>query len=391
MTKMMTNSTKLDNPRTVIIAAGLLLLVLGGLIISRPSAAPAAGGKQAIAVDTAIVTKRDIPIYISGLGTVQALYTVTISPRVDGELMKLGFTEGQMVKAGDLLAQIDPRPYQAALDQAVANKAKDVALLTNAKMDLERYKDLAPEEFTSKQTLDTQRALVAQTEAQIASDQAQIDNAKTQLSYTTIRSPIAGRTGIRLVDPGNILHTANGTGIVVVTQVQPISLVFTLPAEALQQVNQAMSKGALGVAALSRDGKTALGDGTIGVIDNLIDQTTGTMKLKASFPNKENRLWPGDFVNAKVLIENRKGALTIPSTAVQRNQQGVFTYVVKADNTVDMRPIKIGADANDFTIVESGLNEGERVTISNQYRLQPNALVKVSDTTPKAPPGTKAP
>lgn len=370
---------KLKSPRTVFVAMGLLLLAILWLAGSKPSAAPAAAAKQAIAVDTALVTKRDVPIYIGGLGTVQALYTVTISPRVDGELMKLGFTEGQIVKPGDLLAQIDPRPYQAALDQAVANKAKDVALLTNAKIDLERYKNLAPEAFTSKQTLETQRALVAQIEAQIASDQAQIDSAKTQLSYTTIRSPIAGRTGIRLVDPGNIVHAANATAIVVVTQVQPISLIFTLPADALQQIHQAMLKSSLSVTAISRDGKTSLGEGTIGVIDNLIDQTTGTMKLKASFPNKENRLWPGDFVNAKVLIETRRGVLTIPSAAVQRGQNGMFVYVVRADSTIEMRPVKIGQDEDNVTIVEQGLKEGERVTTNNQYRLEPDALIKMND------------
>lgn len=386
----MTNSIKLTGSRVVFLIGGLLLLALIILLVKTPSAAPTPAVRQAITVDSAVVTRRDMPIYISGLGTVQAFYTVTISPRVDGELMKVTFTEGQIVKAGDLLAQIDPRPYQAALDQAVANKAKDVALLTNAKIDLERYQNLAPEEFTSKQTLETQRALVAQTEAQIASDQAQIDSSKTQLSYTTIRSPIAGRTGIRLADPGNILHTANATAIVVVTQVQPISVVFTLPADALQPIHLAMSKSVLGVAAISRDGTTPLGDGTIGVIDNEIDQTTGTMKLKAIFPNKENRLWPGDFVSTKVLVETRRGALTIPSSAVQRGQNGVFVYVIRADSTVEMRPIKIGEDLNDVTIVEQGLKEGERVTTNNQYRLQPNAIIKINDASPKTD-GNKAP
>ncbi len=255
---------------------------------------------------------------------------MTISPRVDGELLSLGFTEGQTVKPGDLLAQIDPRPYRAALDQAIAVKAKDAALLANARLDLQRYETLAPEELTSKQTLETQRALVAQDQAQVESDQAAIDNARTNLAYTTIRSPIQGRTGIRLTDPGNILHAANSTGIVVVTQVQPISVIFTLPADALYSVNRALASGAVAVTALSRDGKTLLGTGTVKLIDNQIDQTTGTIRLKGVFPNQDNKLWPGDFVNARVMVETRHDALTIPSAAIQRGPNGVFAYVVQA-------------------------------------------------------------
>jgi multidrug efflux system membrane fusion protein len=391
--------TVAKKPRVVLFSVGtLFLLAMTVYGADKQSNTPAgnsvAASLQAIRVETAVATRADVPIYVDGLGTVQAFYTVTVSPRVDGELMKLGFTEGQMVKSGDMLALIDPRPYRAALDQAIAAKAKDAAQLANAKVDLKRYADLAPEEFTSKQTLDTQRTLVAQIEAQLAADQAGIDSAQTQLDYTTIRSPIPGLTGIRLVDPGNILHAATATGIVVVTQVQPISVIFTLPADSLQAVRKAMASGTVSVTALSRNGKAQLGSGSVSLIDNQIDQTTGTMRLKATFPNKESKLWSGDFVNARVLLQTRQHVLTIPSTALQRGPDGVFAYVVKADNTIEMRPLTLGEETGAVSIVEKGLQEGERVTTSNQYRLQPNAHVQVmtaNNAAAKASGGSGAP
>jgi membrane fusion protein, multidrug efflux system len=368
-------------PRIAMIAAGVILLLIvavyGATDTPSKARSSAVNSPQPIRVETALVARKDVPIFVEGLGTVQAFYTVTITARVDGELVSLGFTEGQMVKPGDLLAQIDPRPYQAALDQAIATKDKDTALLANAKRDLERYISLAPEEFTSEQTLETQRSLVAQLEAQVVGDQAAIDNAKTQLSYTTIRSPIYGRTGIRLTDPGNIVRAATATGIVVVTQVQPISVVFTLPADALLAVNKAMAAGPLSVTAISRDGKNVLGTGTVALIDNQIDATTGTMRLKAIFPNKENSLWPGDFVNARLLLQTRHDALTIPSTAVQRGPDGVFAYVVTGNSTVQVRPLQVSEESGALTIIAKGLQEGERVTTSNQYRLQPGTQVRI--------------
>jgi multidrug efflux system membrane fusion protein len=380
-------------PRVAMIAAGLVLLVIaavyGASDTPPKSGPPAPAPAQPIRVETAQATRRDVPIFLEGLGTVQAYYTVTITPRVDGELLSLGFTEGQTVKPGDVLAQIDPRPYQAALDQAVAMKGKDTAMLANARRDLERYISLAPEEFTSEQTLETQRSLVAQLEAQIVGDQAAIDNAKTQLSYTTIKSPIYGRTGIRLTDPGNIVHAATSTGIVVVTQVQPISVIFTLPADSLLPVRQALTAAPLPVTAVSRDGKNVLGSGQVELIDNQIDQATGTMRLKAKFPNKDNSLWPGDFVNARVLVQTRHDALTVPSTAVQRGPDGVFAYVVKADETVEMRRLQVGEESGAVTIVQKGLQEGERVTTSNQYRLQPGSHVRVVEA-PAASPAAGA-
>jgi multidrug efflux system membrane fusion protein len=362
---------------TIVVVVLLAIIVVYALVRVFGSSKPANAAPQPIRVETATAKRMDIPVIIDGLGTVQALYTATVSPRVDGELVNVGFVEGQTVKKGDTLALIDPRPYQAAYDQAVAAKAKDVAQLANARRDLERYVELAPEEFTSKQTLDTQRALVAQLQAQIEGDQAAIDGAKTQLDYATIRSPIAGRTGIRMTDPGNIVHAANATPIVVVTQVQPISVVFTLAAENLQAVKAAMAAAPVTVAAISRDGRTSLGSGTVGLIDNQIDQTTGTMKLKASFPNQDNKLWPGDFVNARVLLQTRRGVLTIPDTAIQRGPDGQFAYVVKPDSTVEIRPLQLGEESGGFTVVAKGLQEGETVTTTNQYRLQAGAKVQV--------------
>src|SRR5580658_7876800 len=256
----------------------------------------------------AAATHADVPIDLTGLGTVQALYTVTVTARVDGELQKIGFTEGQTVHKGDLLAQIDPRPNQAAYSQAVATKAKDAALLANAKRDLERYTVLQPQDLASKQTVDTQRAMVDQLAAQLQVDQAVIDNARTQLDYTRITSPINGRTGIRLIDPGNIVRAAATTGIVVVTQVQPIAVIFTLPEEELATVSEALSAGPLKV---SRDGNTELDEGTLSLIDNEIDQTTGTARLKAIFNNAHNTLWPGQYVNARVLVRTERNALTL--------------------------------------------------------------------------------
>jgi multidrug efflux system membrane fusion protein len=373
------NQFSKNQKRAALLGLGLVaLVVLTWRIVHKPADAAGRAAPQPIAVDTAAVSHADVPIYLQGLGTVQAFYTVTVTARVDGELQKIAFTEGQTVRKGDLLAQIDPRPNQAAYDQAVATKAKDESLLANAKRDYDRYTQLQPQNLASKQTVDTARALVDQLTAQLQVDQAIIDNARTQLDYTRITSPINGRTGIRLIDPGNIVHAAGTTGIVVVTQVQPISVVFTLPEEQLSAVGAALATGPVPVTTLSRDGSTVLDQGTLTLIDNEIDQTTGTARLKATFINANNTLWPGQYVNARVLIRTEHNALTLPTAAVQLGPNGPFTYVVKNDSTVEVRPLKIGAESGGMTVVTDGLAFNERVVTSNQYRLQPGAHIRAN-------------
>jgi multidrug efflux system membrane fusion protein len=363
----------------------LAALVIAAVIIvtwlsvkHEPADAATQHASPPVAVDTAAVTQADVPIYLQGLGTVQAFYTVTVTARVDGELQKIGFVEGQKVHKGDLLAQIDPRPNQAAYEQAVATKAKDTAQLANARRDLERYTVLQPQDLASKQTVDTQHALVDQLSAQLQIDQAQVDNARTQLAYTRITSPIDGRTGIRLIDPGNIVHATDTTGIVVVTQVQPIAVIFTLPAEDLGAVGAALAAGPVKVITVARTGGAELDEGTLSLIDNQIVQATGSARLKAIFNNPHNTLWPGQYVDVRVLVRTDRNALTVPSTAVQLGPNGPFTYVVKNDSTVEARPLKTGNDSNGVTIVTAGLTLNEQVVTTNQYRLQVGARVRTT-------------
>jgi multidrug efflux system membrane fusion protein len=357
----------------------VLIAVAAGSWLTRAPAretgppAPPTG----VPVEVALVTRATVPLYLEGLGNVQAFYTANITARVDGELQSVAFVEGQTVKRGQLLAQIDPRPNQAALDQAVATEAKDAAQIESAKSDLERYVQLAPQNLASKQTLDQQRALVAQLQAQLKVDKAVIDNARTQLDYTRIVSPIDGRTGIRKVDPGNNVHASDTNGIVVVTQVQPIAIVFTLPEDDLLAVNHALTAGAVKVTALSRDGQTELDKGTLSLVDNQIDPATATMRLKAVFPNHDNSLWPGQFVNVRVLVQEQQGVMTVPSSAIQHGPDGLFTYVVRNDSSVEVRPLKISTDSEGVVVVTDGLKLGERVVTTNQYRLQPGAHVRV--------------
>jgi membrane fusion protein, multidrug efflux system len=374
----------------VAIAIVAVLVVVARVILHKPADAATRKAPPAIAVEIVAVTHTDVPIYLQGLGTVQAFYTATVTSRVDGELQKIAFTEGQNVKKGDLLAQIDPRPNQAAYSQAVAVKAKDVAQLDNSKRDLERYTQLQPQDLASKQTVDTARATVEQLTAQIQVDQALIDNAHTQLDYTRITSPINGRTGIRLVDPGNIVHAADTTGIVVVTQLQPISVIFTLPEEDLPAVSAALAAGQVPVTSVSRDGGQVLDTGALMLIDNQISTATGTAKLKAAFTNANNTLWPGQYVNARVLVRIERNAVTVPSAAVQRGPNGVFAYVVKSDSTVEARPLQVGDDSNGLTVIKGGLQPNEQVVTTNQYRLQPGAHVRNAQTANANPPAAKA-
>jgi membrane fusion protein, multidrug efflux system len=302
---------------------------------------------------------------------------VTIHSRVDGEIVKIAFTEGQDVKTGDLLAQIDPRPLQAALDQAKAKLAQDEAQLENAKLDLARYEALGQKEFASRQSVDTQAATVRQLEATIRGDQAAIDSAQVQLGYATITSPIDGRTGVRLVDQGNIVHASDATGLVVITQLKPISLIFTLPEENLPAINQAMAEGPLAVVALSRDEKDRYGEGRLSLVDNQIDQSTGSIRLKATFPNDNLALWPGQFVNARLLLRTQRNVVTVPSDAVQRGAQGMYAYVVKPDSTVALQPLQVGQISAGTAVIESGVEEGQRVVVAGQYRLQPGTKVEL--------------
>jgi len=374
--------------RWVLLAAGAFALVLIAWLLSpgrsRTLAAPQAGS-PGIAIDVATATRTDVPVYFEGLGTVQAFYTVKITARVDGELQRVAFVEGQTLKRGDLLAQIDPRPFQAALDEAIATQAKDNAQLANAKQDLERYMVLAPQDLASKQTVDTQRALVAQLEAQLKADQAAIENARTQLSYTTITSPINGRTGIRLVDPGNIVHASDTTGIVVMTQLQPIAVIFTLPEASLEELSDAMRAGPVSVAALSQGAGKELDRGTVSLIDNQIDQTTGTIRLKAVFPNPKLKLWPGQFVNLQLLVRTDVNALTIPAAALQRGPEGTFVYLLRPDSTVTEQLVTVANNSERIAIVTQGLEAGQQVVTSNAFRLQSGTLVRVRTSTAKPP------
>ena len=334
-----------------------------------------------IPVLVATAAQQDVPIFLDALGTVQAFNTVTIKPMVDGPLLAVNFAEGQAVKKGDLLAQIDPRTYQAALDQAVAKKAQDEAQLANARLDLARYAKLVANNYTSGQQADTARAQVAQLEAQVKQDQAQIDSARTQLSYTTIASPLDGRTGMRQVDAGNIVHAADTTGIVVLTQLQPISVVFTLPQQTLDQVTKAMAQGEAKVLAYAQGatGSPAglLDTGTLTVLDNQVDPTTGTIKLKATFPNPGNRLWPGAFVGTQVQVDTAKNAVVVPPAAVQRGPRGAYVYVANTDGSTTRRDVTVGHEDAQQSIIAEGVKTGEKVVVDGASRLNDGSKVTI--------------
>lgn len=336
---------------------------------------------QPIPVLVATAEQKDVPIFLDALGTVQAFNTVTVKPMVDGPLMTVNFTEGQDVKTGDVLAQIDPRTYQAALDQATAKKAQDEAHLANARLDLARYTKLAANNYTSAQQADTARALVAQDEALVQQDQAQIDNARTLLGYTTIASPIDGRTGMRQVDAGNIVHASDTTGMVVITQLQPISVLFTLPQQTLAAVAQAMAQGAAKVLAFAQ-GATGtqsgiLDTGTLTVLDNQVDPTTGTIKLKATFPNPANRLWPGAFVGVQLQVDTAKDATVVPPAGVQRGPRGAYVYVVNADNSTTRRNVTVGHEDARASIITDGVKPGDKVVIDGASRLNDTSKVTI--------------
>jgi len=329
-------------------------------------------------VSVAAVVRQDVPLYLSGLGTVQASFTVGIHPQVDGKLQEVLFTEGRHVKKGEVLAKIDPRLYQAALDQAKAKKAQDEALLVAAEKDLKRFKDLALKYVEPQQNVDRQQGTVDQLKAAIAADEAMIESAQTNLDYTNITAPSDGRMGVRLIDPGNVVHASDSASIATLTLTQPIAVLFTLPARTLQDVRDAMARGPVEVVAFDQDNRQALSTGKLLLIDNVIDQSTATIRLKAMFPNEDERLWPGEFVNARLLAETRSNAIVVPSSAVQRGPQGLFAWVVTATDTVESRSIEVGPSTNDLTIITSGLGEGERVVTAGQYKLKKGVAVTVA-------------
>ncbi|WP_084803176.1 efflux RND transporter periplasmic adaptor subunit, partial [Bradyrhizobium sp. NAS80.1] len=331
-----------------------------------------------VAVVTAPVVRQDVPVNVTGIGSVEAFNTVTVRARVDGILEKIAFTEGQEVKAEDLLAQIDPRVYEARLSQAQGVKAKNEAQLANAKLDLDRAVKLG--QFATQQAVDTARALVRQLEGSLQTDQANIDAAALDLEYTSIRAPIAGRTGVRLIDAGNFVRARESSGIVIITQLEPIYVSFSLPQQYLETVQQALAKRLVPVVALDADGKRALEEGALSVLDNRIDAQTGTIKLKATFANAHRKLWPGQFVNVRVRLDTVKDGTVVPSAAVQRNASGTFAYVVDQDNRVEMRPIRVGQVDDIVAVVEAGLEPGQQVVITSQEQLRPGASVIPSET-----------
>ena len=342
------------------------------------AAAPGIPAAPAIPVIATRVESQNVSDYLAGLGTVQAFNRVTIHVRVDGELQDISFTEGQFVHAGDVLARIDPRPFQAALDQARARKAQDQALLISAQKDLVRAKTLIDKNFQTQQVVDQTQARVDQLIATVDADQAMINNAETQLSYTTIVSPLDGRMGIRLIDKGNLVHASDPGGLVVITQVHPIAVIFSLPQDYLQNITAAMKQGELAVTAYSRDNATKLGEGTLLLIDNKIDAATGTLRLKASFPNPDDALWPGQFVNARLELAMRRGAVAVPAQVIQRGPNNLYAYVIRQDHTVERRSIKVGPVRDGLAVIESGLTRGENVVVDGQFKLRPGAKVAVT-------------
>ena len=376
-------------------AAGFYGLQAPASSAGKKPGPPGSATGQAIPVLTAAATLADVPEYLDALGTVQAFNTVNIKAMIDGPLVEVRFVEGQDVKTGDVLARIDPRSYQAALDQAVAKKAQDEASLANARVDLARYQKLAATAYTSGQTSDTQKALVAQDVAQVQQDQAQIDTARTNLSYTTIVSPLDGRTGIRQVDQGNIVHAADTTPLVVITQLRPISVVFTLPQQTLPDVAAAMHAGTPEVLAFPQGDVTTqrapVDRGELAVLDNTVDQNTGTIKLKATFPNANLTLWPGGFINVRLLVHLERGVVTVPPVAVQRGPAGAFAYVVAADSTAVRRALTVGHEDESVSVVLAGLQPGERVVTDGSSRLTDGAHVSVAAGSEPAQVSTEPP
>jgi multidrug efflux system membrane fusion protein len=371
--------------RVLIVSTAIIALAGAGAwyALARPEPQRASRtSAAAVPVTVAVAEKQDMPIYLTGLGAVQASFTVGIRPQVDGKLEQVLFKEGEHVRKGDVLAKIDPRLYQAALDKAKASKAQDDAQLISAQKDLRRSRTLVDKSFQTQQVVDQQQAKVDQLIASIDADQAAIETAQTQLDYTSIVAPSDGRMGVRMIDPGNIVHASDSAPIATLTLTKPAAVLFTLSARSLNDVRDAIARGPVEVTALSQDNRRTLGKGTLLLIDNMVDQASATMRLKAMFDNEDEQLWPGDFVNARVSLEVRHDALTVPSAAVQRGPDGIFTWVVGEDDVVQARPITSGPTTGDRTIITSGLAAGERVVVNGQYKLRQKAKVTVTQPAP---------
>jgi multidrug efflux system membrane fusion protein len=383
--------------RRLLLAFCVLLLIggAGGLFWkpagNAPGAADAARRRDmAFPVTAAPAHAGDIEVYVEGLGNVTPRNLVTVKSRVDGQLMRLAFTEGQMVRRGELLAEIDPRPFEVQLAQAEGQLLRDEALLKNAQLDLNRYRTLLAQDSIAKQQFDTQEALVRQYEGAVKVDRGQVDSARLQLSYARITAPVSGRVGLRQVDPGNMIHASDSNGLVVLAQLQPITVVFSLPEDAVQRIMPRLSAGeSLPVLAYDREKRNLLATGTLLTVDNQIDPATGTFKLKAEFANDDNRLFPNQFVNARMRLETRRQVLLVPSAAIQRGSQGTFVYVVKDDHTVSVRPVQTGPSQGEETLVEHGLASGERVVTDGVDKLREGARVQLVTPSGKAEAGKK--
>jgi multidrug efflux system membrane fusion protein len=380
-------STSLFRPVLGVLLAAFVFL--SGCSSADPKQGKAqAAAPRAASVAVAKVQQQDVPVYLVGLGSVTAFYTANIKSRVDGQIMRVNFKEGQTVREGELLIVIDPRPFQVQLEQMQAQLFKDQATLRDAKLNLDRYTTLIPSGSIAQQQVDTQKSLVDQLDGQVRTDQAQINNAKLQLVYCNITAPFTGRVGLRQVDPGNIVHAADTTPMLVLTQLQPIAVIFTLPEDQLPTVAQHMKNSTLLVEAYSRDDQTKLATGKLMTIDNQIDQTTGTAKLKAVFDNQDNQLWPNQFVNANLLLETRKSSTVLPTAAILRGPKGAFVYAVKADNTVEARPIAVSLTQGTITVVASGVNPGDTVVTDGQDKLQTGSKIEPRNASPgNAPSG----
>jgi membrane fusion protein, multidrug efflux system len=374
----------------------VLIAVLGGAgyygwhhhqesVQKAENAQKAAARRPAIPVSISPVEQADFPVYLTGLGTVQAFNTVVVRTRVDGQIDKIAFKEGQMVKQGDLLAEIDPRPFQASLDQAKAKKVQDEANLANANLDLQRYTKLG--EFATRQQTDTQRSTVAQLTALLSADDAAISNAQTQLDYTQVKSPITGVAGLRQVDIGNIVNASTQTGIVTVTQIEPITVIFTAPEDQLPYISEGQKGGALKVIAITTDGKKPLAEGHLAVINNQVDTTSGTIRLKAVFDNKDHTLWPGQSVSTRLLVRTLKDATVAPDDAIQHGTNGLYAYAVGQDNKAELRNVKVSYAIDGRSVVDEGLKPGEHVISGGQFKVQPGSIVSsavASSDPPKA-------